>query len=726
MSSSMEVDDEYDKLFKQYRKIEERNITPKLSTNDENWNKAKKITNMYNNKKTQRYQNMVQEINRDKWNDNNITNRFKKLKLDNNINTKHIEQQESFCLLLETMKDNKYSWKPGIKESNEENNEGINISSKKKAILYHYNQLYNNEIKQDFFYKPNLKLWIHQKQGINFMISRENDKDKIDCYGGMQCDEPGMGKTLQMLELIRKISLKRIKLLHNRFNGPTIIISSSLIIEYWIEFIEKNYPKNSFEILILTENNDHDNYMFYDIIFASYHLVSSSFKYFNGESDEYDDHTCQKYKWLFSVDFLRILCDESDFIVNKNTQFFKSIQSINAKHRWYITGTPLRNTINDTKTALKFIGINEKRYTTLNDIKSLIKIVMIRRLKTDKDVFLFKDMKDQKKEHYECHVDIKFIDFYDKSEERVYNIYKKKLKNNKENHIFSTITKTRQACINPIIIDELELPDNLFKINYFYKNDCKEELKYKNKNEKLIPFIKKKSLFNDSIDEYLECLSILNKEYTESKDEYKKLIKNSEKYGYNLLPKFSTKGRKIVKYIQNTPKEDKIVIYYESIKALKQLSYELNECNINYILISGENKDLKERSLLLRNFKSIPKIKVLLMTKICNQGISLVCASHIIIVAPGWSPWGDIQAIHRLYRPGQTKNVKVLYFIIKNTIEEYIMRLSFSKLELTNNITKEDNYEDNTIRIKFDDFLKLKNNKSDEEFKLKLIESFIK
>ena len=260
-----------------------------------------------------------------------------------------------------------------------------------------------------------------------------------------------------------------------------------------------------------------------------------------------------------------------------------------------------------------------------------------------------------------------------------------------------------------------------------------------------MPFIKNKTKFKGlTYDNYTTCLTILNNGYVESKDEYNLLTENDNKFGYRLLPKFSTKGLEIIKYINNNiPKDDKVIIYYESIKALKHLSYELNEYNIKFLLISGENKDLKERSTILNKFKSSSPstIKVLLMTKICNQGISLTCASHIIILGPGWTPWPEIQAIHRLHRPGQTKNVKVVYFILNNTIEEYIMKLSFNKLELTNKLlndssssSSDDDKEyskttfkkSNNIILKFEDFLKLKTNRSDEEFKTNLIKSFIK
>lgn len=728
-------DDDYNNLFNKYKRLEEKKNVTKPS--DQNWKKVNKINNVNRNGKAQRYTKMIQEINKiDSGKD--ISQKFKRLRLNNN-NNEDIDKQESFCLLLENFREKQLPSLISMDTTSDKCN--IYTSPEKKAVLYQFNLLCNNH-EQTFLYKPLIKLWLHQKEGIKFMIDRENDIDDIGCYGGMQCDEPGMGKTLQMLELIRKVSLNRIKQYNTRNTGPTIIVSTSLIVTYWIEFIEKNYPKNTFEIMCLSEYNDSNNYQYYDIIFATYHLVSSAFKYHNGINDIYDDdYTCEKYKWIFDAKFLRILCDESDFIVNKNTLFFKSIQSINAKHRWYITGTPLRNTINDTKSALKYIGINESTKFTYNDILPVLKRVMIRRLKTDKDVFAYKGKQQQQHLYFnECMVEIRFIKFKDKNEERIYNIYKKKLDNNHDNHIFSSITKARQACINTFIIEDITLPEKLFKIKYF-ANDYECGLRYN--KDKLTPFIQNKSKFKGD-DNYIKCLTILNNGYITTKEEYRLITENCTKFGYRLLPKFSSKGLEVINYIiHEVDREDKVVIYYESVKALKQLSYELDEYNIKFLLISGETKDLGERSTILNKFKSSSSqnVKVLLMTKICNQGISLVCASHIIILGPGWTPWPEIQAIHRLHRPGQIKNVKVVYFITRDTIEEYILKLSFNKLELTNKLLLYDTTDsdsdalsieepnnkfsiDNRIVLKFDDFIKLKGNKSDDEFRSNLINAF--
>ncbi len=59
----------------------------------------------------------------------------------------------------------------------------------------------------------------------------------------MLCDEPGTGKTIQFLQLILENIKKNYKLTGRRIHGnpPTLIVSHKLIIDYWIEQIQKFY-----------------------------------------------------------------------------------------------------------------------------------------------------------------------------------------------------------------------------------------------------------------------------------------------------------------------------------------------------------------------------------------------------------------------------------------------------------------------------------------------------
>jgi SNF2 family DNA or RNA helicase len=53
-------------------------------------------------------------------------------------------------------------------------------------------------------------------------------------------------------------------------------------------------------------------------------------------------------------------------------------------------------------------------------------------------------------------------------------------------------------------------------------------------------------------------------------------------------------------------------------------------------------------------------------------GLNLVCANHIIIFEPQYSPFAEKQAIDRVYRIGQRKKVFVYRLYMKSTIENWM------------------------------------------------------
>jgi len=724
--------DPYEDLFSKMIKIENKSTRKKIPSNSYQLSLGK--VKIENNKKLRYHKRMYDEISDDFDNNNkkSISHKMQKLHLNDSPNRNHNDDDDDekviniFESITEKLSEKQMNYNLWKKELNEKKSISIVYESqiiKANSFLTDINE-YENYLKL----KPKKKLWKHQKKGIEFMINRELDKDKINCFGGMQCDEPGMGKTLQMLELIRLRNLMFLKESKNRYNGPTLIIATSLIINYWLDYIDNNYPLNTFVILILYPENKLkvNNYLFYDIIFTTYHIVSSAFKYDDDDNDLITK-TCHQYKWIFNVNFLRIICDEAhDFIINKKTLFFKSIQSIKAKHRWYITGTPIRNSLIDTQSVFDFIGLNitgNEDIQSFEILKKYLDKVMLRRFKNDKDVTI---------DYYgKCDISIIFIDFLNNNEREVYDNYNKFLKpfkgkiqlnkdNNddeKKNHVFSIITKLRQCCINTFIIDDIQLPNNILRINFLTDNE--PYLKKINYGELIPKKIISLQKDQEKIKIYQDCFNYVK--------EFKKFSPNNElnnKLKSKLLPKFSTKGIEIIKYIKSTEDNDKIIIYYFSIKALNQLYYELKYSKISFLLLSGENKEHYERNDILKRFEN-ENIKALLITKICNQGISLVCANHVIIVGPDWIPWPEIQAMHRCYRPGQKKNVNVVYFIVKNTIEEYIMELSFNKLKLSNMLLeKEDKLS--IIQFPFEEFIKKsQQHLSKEDLKKNLIDLFI-
>lgn len=68
--------------------------------------------------------------------------------------------------------------------------------------------------------------------------------------------------------------------------------------------------------------------------------------------------------------------------------------------------------------------------------------------------------------------------------------------------------------------------------------------------------------------------------------------------------------------------------------------------------------------------------------KAAGAGINLTAASRVYLLEPWWNPGVEEQAMDRVHRIGQKKEVKVVRLIIRNSIEERILELQEKKKDL--------------------------------------------
>merc|ERR1712080_65199 len=61
------------------------------------------------------------------------------------------------------------------------------------------------------------------------------------------------------------------------------------------------------------------------------------------------------------------------------------------------------------------------------------------------------------------------------------------------------------------------------------------------------------------------------------------------------------------------------------------------------------------------------------------MGLNIVEAQHVLMVDPCMNPAMHMQAIGRVHRIGQTKETTVYQFVVRDSIEERIVKLQDSK-----------------------------------------------
>ncbi|KAK2752963.1 hypothetical protein CKAH01_06204 [Colletotrichum kahawae] len=64
--------------------------------------------------------------------------------------------------------------------------------------------------------------------------------------------------------------------------------------------------------------------------------------------------------------------------------------------------------------------------------------------------------------------------------------------------------------------------------------------------------------------------------------------------------------------------------------------------------------------------------------------LTLTVASRAYLLEPQWNPFIEEQALARIHRIGQTKEVTTIRFFIRDSIEQYVLDIQDGKQDLMN------------------------------------------
>ncbi|WBW74617.1 ATP-dependent chromatin remodeller/ubiquitin-protein ligase E3 Rad8 [Schizosaccharomyces osmophilus] len=138
----------------------------------------------------------------------------------------------------------------------------------------------------------------------------------------------------------------------------------------------------------------------------------------------------------------------------------------------------------------------------------------------------------------------------------------------------------------------------------------------------------------------------------------------------------------LLEYIQkilSNPSSDKIVIFSQFTGFLDYIGEILNTLRIKHSRFDGRMSQ-EQRSMSLEQFRNDPTINVLnISLKAGGLGLNLTCANHVLMMDPWWSWSVESQAIDRVYRLGQEKQVVVTRFIVRDSVEERMLKVQERK-----------------------------------------------
>ena len=242
----------------------------------------------------------------------------------------------------------------------------------------------------DFLTRAGLQRKEYQTEGIKFCLDKEIRSvsaslalpDDIKIRGGIVADEMGLGKTIMMIGLIVA-----------NFQSRTLIVLPVALVKQWEQQILKNTGHQAL-VYYGAEKRRITPKMLEEapVVITTYgHMIRRSFVAADTPISHKDVsksiHTytqslaCQNRNPLYKLKWGRVIFDEAHHLKGRNTQIFKSVSSLRAEIRWFVTGTPIQNSIHDLYSLCALLGVPASYYANKDNIRTLVKALVLKRTK---------------------------------------------------------------------------------------------------------------------------------------------------------------------------------------------------------------------------------------------------------------------------------------------------------------------------------------------------------
>ena len=263
----------------------------------------------------------------------------------------------------------------------------------------------------------------HQIHGIEWAIQREHiEKHK----GGIFADEMGLGKTLQIL---MTITCNDINNEGSYGDNKTLIILPLPLIEQWIDAIKKITNTNPYIYHPLYKNEIYEDN---PITITSYGLLG------------------KQKSFIIEKKWKRVIFDEAHHIKNRNTSCFKGCKELTSDIFWFISGTPVQNTIKDVYGPLQLLKYELISIKRKLERKEILKSCLLKRskksvgLKLPKmnkhDIYIDWENNDEEKIAKSAHIRAELINMRENNE----NLYEVTGSEKK----IVRLLRAKQSCIN--------------------------------------------------------------------------------------------------------------------------------------------------------------------------------------------------------------------------------------------------------------------------------------
>jgi SNF2 family DNA or RNA helicase len=218
----------------------------------------------------------------------------------------------------------------------------------------------------DFLTHAGLQHKDYQTQGIQFCLRNEMRAgagygvamDQTCVLGGIVADEMGLGKTIMMIGLTI-----------SNFKKRTLIVLPVALVKQWEQQILKTAGHHAL-VFYGTEKRKITPEML-----AEAPIVITTYGHMIRRPNSHRLHPLYALKWD------RVIFDEAHHVRGRNTQIFKSVETLNVKIRWFVTGTPIQNSIHDLYALCALLGLPAAYYANKDNLREIVKTYVLKRTK---------------------------------------------------------------------------------------------------------------------------------------------------------------------------------------------------------------------------------------------------------------------------------------------------------------------------------------------------------
>ncbi|ODH53180.1 hypothetical protein GX48_00716 [Paracoccidioides brasiliensis] len=176
----------------------------------------------------------------------------------------------------------------------------------------------------------------------------------------------------------------------------------------------------------------------------------------------------------------------------------------------------------------------------------------------------------------------------------------------------------------------------------------------------------------------------------------------------------SAKIHALISHLTKLPSNDKVVVFSQFTSFLDLIGHQLTCAGISHLRFDGSISQTSRAAVLAKfcsvavaddknddddegkrqsklpssnnHAKESPPNVLLISLRAGGVGLNLTAANHVIMMDPWWSFATEAQAIDRVHRMGQLRDVTVTRFIVKDSIEGRILKIQERKMMIAGSL----------------------------------------